>query len=149
VITKTAPPTATPGGPINYAITVTNNGPDAATNVVVTDVLPASVTFVSATPSQGSCSGTTTITCTLGALGNGASATIALVVNVTAGEGTPIVNTATVDSTEVDPTPANASATATVIVGASIAGVPTASEWALVMLAMMLATLALMRLRQS
>ncbi len=38
----------------------------------MTDVLPA-VVLVSATPSQGTCSGTTTITCNLGPVGgNGA-----------------------------------------------------------------------------
>ena len=35
-------------------MTLTNNGPDAATNVSVTDQLPDGVTFVAATPSQGS-----------------------------------------------------------------------------------------------
>ena len=32
---------------------MSNNGPDAATNVTLQDLLPAGVTFVSATPSQG------------------------------------------------------------------------------------------------
>ncbi len=145
-ITKTGPSTVPSGGNIQYTITVSNAGPDSASNTTVTDTLPAGVTFVSATPSQGSCSGTTTVTCTLGTLTNGASATITLVVHVVATSGT-IVNTATVDSTEDDPTPANATATATVAVGATIAGVPTASTWALLAMAMMLATLAAMKLR--
>ena len=34
-------------------MTLTNNGPATATNVTVTDLLPAGLTFVSATPSQG------------------------------------------------------------------------------------------------
>uniref|UniRef100_UPI0026131A4C T9SS type B sorting domain-containing protein n=1 Tax=uncultured Aquimarina sp. TaxID=575652 RepID=UPI0026131A4C len=38
------------GDTINYTITVTNNGPAAATNVSLTDVLPVGVTFVSANP---------------------------------------------------------------------------------------------------
>ncbi|HEV7764079.1 MAG TPA: DUF11 domain-containing protein [Thermoanaerobaculia bacterium] len=146
-ITKTGPPSVPTGGQINYTITVDNGGPDSATNVVATDILPAGVTFVSATPSQGSCSGTTTVTCTLGTIANGASATIVLTVNVTAPEGSSIVNTATVDSDETDPTPTDATDTATVGVGANVAGVPTASEWALLMLAMMLAAFAVIRLR--
>lgn len=143
-ITKTGPATVPSGGQINYTITVTNGGPDPSTNTVVTDVLPAGVTFVSATPSQGSCSGTTTVTCTLGTLASSASATIALVVNVTAPSGASIVNTAAVDSDESTPV---ASAPATVAVGAALAAIPTASSWALLALAMMLGTLAIVRLR--
>lgn len=75
-ITKIAPATVESGDQLEFAITVTNNGPDTATNVDVTDVLPAGVTYVSATPSQGSCSGATTVTCNLGTLLNGGSATI-------------------------------------------------------------------------
>jgi uncharacterized repeat protein (TIGR01451 family) len=46
---------ATPnvGDTISFSVTLSNNGPDAATNVQVTDLLPAGLTFVSATPSQG------------------------------------------------------------------------------------------------
>jgi uncharacterized repeat protein (TIGR01451 family)/fimbrial isopeptide formation D2 family protein len=50
-VTKSQPSPATvnPGGTITYTVTVTNNGPAIATNVVVTDTLPAGSTFVSAT----------------------------------------------------------------------------------------------------
>src|SRR5262249_47139174 len=46
---------ATPnvGDTITFMITLTNNGPDPATNVRETDLLPAGLTVVSATPSQG------------------------------------------------------------------------------------------------
>ncbi len=49
-----------------FQITVTNTGATDALDVVVTDALPAGVTFVSATPSQGSCPGTSLVTCNLG-----------------------------------------------------------------------------------
>ena len=60
------PDPAASGGDLLYKMLIVNNGPDTATGVVATNVLPASVTLVSATPSQGSCSGTTTVTCNLG-----------------------------------------------------------------------------------
>ena len=61
-----------------YTLTVTNNGPDDATNVSLVDTLPADVDWQSATPSQGSCvhSGEPlggTVTCTLGTIANGAN----------------------------------------------------------------------------
>src|SRR5262249_54604255 len=46
---------ATPnvGDVITFTITLTDNGPDPATNVELTDLLPAGLTFLAATPSQG------------------------------------------------------------------------------------------------
>ncbi|MGH8010180.1 MAG: choice-of-anchor P family protein, partial [Candidatus Binatia bacterium] len=70
---------------LTYTLEVTNNGPDGADDVVVTDTLPAGVTFVSATPTQGSCSQMAgVVTCNLGDLVNGGTATIAIVVTPTA-----------------------------------------------------------------
>jgi uncharacterized repeat protein (TIGR01451 family) len=53
-VTKTVS-NATPnvGDTITFTVTLQNSGPDSATNVTVTDLLPAGLTFVSATPSQG------------------------------------------------------------------------------------------------
>src|SRR5262249_44537645 len=42
------------GDTITFTVTVTNSGPDSADNVQVTDLLPAGLTFVSATASLGS-----------------------------------------------------------------------------------------------
>jgi len=105
-----SPDPVTVASNLTYTITVSNAGPDAATQVTVTDILPGSVTFVSATPSQGSCSGTGTVTCNLGTINNAASATVSLVVRPTAAGA--VSNTATVTATSTDPVPGNNSATA-------------------------------------
>jgi uncharacterized repeat protein (TIGR01451 family) len=121
-ITKTGPATAIPGNAISYTITVTNNGPSDAAAVTVTDVTPTGLSFVSATPSAGSCSGTSTMTCTLGTMVAAQTRTIVVVYNVPAGYTTPdpIVNTATVSSSTNDSNPANNSATALTSVGADL-----------------------------
>jgi uncharacterized repeat protein (TIGR01451 family) len=95
---------------LTYAIHVNNNGPEAAAGVVVTDPLPAGVDLVSATPDQGSCSGTTTVTCNLGSIALNGDVDISVVVtphNVTSD----LANTATVTSTSSDANPSNDSAT--------------------------------------
>jgi uncharacterized repeat protein (TIGR01451 family) len=96
---------AAPGTQFTYSIVVTNLGPATATGVTVTDDLPAGVTFVSATPSQGNCTGTTTVTCDLGTIAQGGGAQIALL--VTKNVGGSVDNTATVDGNENDPNLAN------------------------------------------
>jgi uncharacterized repeat protein (TIGR01451 family) len=46
-------PTPNVGDTVTFTITISNHGPDSATNVAVHDLLPAGLAFVSATPSQG------------------------------------------------------------------------------------------------
>jgi uncharacterized repeat protein (TIGR01451 family) len=89
----------------NYVIVATDLSAGNATGVTVTDTLPAGVTLVAAVPSQGTCSGTTTVTCTLGTLLGGTSATIDMTVTKTVGGS--VANTASVSGTQSDPNPAN------------------------------------------
>ncbi|MCP3937732.1 MAG: DUF2341 domain-containing protein, partial [Actinomycetia bacterium] len=108
-LTKTDSPDPAPSnGPLLYNLLVTNNGPHSATVVEVTDTLPASTTLQSATPSQGSCSGTTTVTCNLGAILSGGTASIEILVT-TSGTGT-INNSASVTAHEIDLVPGDNSA---------------------------------------
>ncbi len=113
-VTKTdSPDPVTEGGNVTYTIVVTNNGPGDATNVTLTDTLDELVAFVSATPSLGTCSESTgTVTCAIGSLANGATATVTVVVTTPdVAEPMQITNTVTVSGTETDPVGSNDSAT--------------------------------------
>lgn len=97
------------GNNLTYILTVRNNGPSPATGVVVTDTLPVVVTLLSSSATQGTCSGPGVVTCNVGNLANGASATITIVVK-TIRDGT-IGNTADVTGNETDPNLNNNTAT--------------------------------------
>jgi uncharacterized repeat protein (TIGR01451 family) len=105
-----------PGSNITYTIDVDNLGPYAAETLVITDVLPAGMTYVSATGENSSCSfnaGTSTVTCTLSSLASCADEVITLVVNAPAGtpSGTILTHTAAVTSATADPDTTNNSET--------------------------------------
>ena len=110
-IVKTSSPRTPSGTQATYNLLVTNNGFRQATNVTVSDVMPAGVTYVSSTPSQGGpCSyAAPNFSCNLGAINSGASASITIVVSSSG--GTAPTNTATVRRTEYDPVTANDTST--------------------------------------
>jgi uncharacterized repeat protein (TIGR01451 family) len=108
-ITKVGPSAVSFNTNATYMITVSNAGPSNSQNVVVTDVIPSNTSFVSATPSQGSCSGTATVTCNLGTVNAGSSATITLI--LTFNSGNSVTNTASVTADTPDPNLANNSST--------------------------------------
>lgn len=129
VLTKTDAPDPAPAqGTLTYTLAVTNLGPDTATWVTVADALPASVTLLSVTPSQGTCTRGPTTTCVLGTLAAGTAATVSLVVEISATSPPSIVNAAAVAGAEIDPNPANNSASAITTVttnpGCTITGTP-------------------------
>ena len=71
-----AAPSVPAGSDVSFVVTVRNDGPSTATGVLVADLVPSELTFVSATPTQGSCSGAV---CRLGRLRRGAAAQIVVV----------------------------------------------------------------------
>jgi uncharacterized repeat protein (TIGR01451 family) len=79
-VVKDGPVTAHAGGTIDYAVTVTNHGPDPASNVIVTDPLDALVT-VTSLPGNCILNGTTVL-CLAGHIAAGESKTIAFTVTV-------------------------------------------------------------------
>jgi uncharacterized repeat protein (TIGR01451 family) len=100
------------GNEVTYKLTVTNGGPDAASSIVVTDPLPAGVTFVSA--SAGCTEAAETVTCNLADLASGGTASFDIVVK-TVQVGT-LTNQASVTSATPDDITGNNSATETTTV---------------------------------
>lgn len=119
-IVASAPGTVASGSTLTYTIASLNSGPDAATAVVITDVLPAGTTFESVSVSPGTCTAPAqgaagTVTCTLGLQPKAARVKESIVVNVTAPSGTVITNTVSVTAATPDPNK-NHSATVTTTV---------------------------------
>lgn len=109
-VTKTGPSLVTEGHDLTYHLTATNNGPANATAVAVTDTLPPNSTFVSA--SAGCTQSAGVVTCAVGSLAAGASASFDI--TVTAGSaGSTLVNTATIAGDQSDPVSGNNTATVT------------------------------------
>ena len=109
------------GSSLTYTITVLNSSSNAANNVIVADTLPAGVNLVTATPDQGSCTGTTSLTCNLGTLNGFGNVVITIVVNPTA-EGL-VANTVLVTSSAFEPNSSDNSATSNTIVGQATTGI--------------------------
>ena len=100
------------GGSFTYTLTVTNDGPSTANGVVVTDVLPAGVSFDTGSASQGTVTESSgTVTANVGTLASGASATITLNVDVDNSARGTLTNAVSVTSTETDTNSANNSDT--------------------------------------
>lgn len=115
-IAKTAAPEPVDQGTnLTYTIQVTNNGPAVAQGVSVSDPIPAQVTYVSSSTTQGSCTQSAgTVTCPIGAMSVGQ--VVVITINVTASSFTSSTvtcngqqfnscNTATVTTTTSNPNP--------------------------------------------
>ena len=102
---------------LTYTLQVLNPGPGSATGVIVTNLLPAGVSFVSASASQGTCSTNgPLVICNLGTLTNGVTATATIVV-MPAIAGAVLTNVAMVVRNEADANLTNNVVTNTVTSG--------------------------------
>ena len=108
-------PSPAVGTMVTFTVTATNAGPSPATGVVVTDALPAGLTLVSATPSQGSY---TAPTWTVGDLNVGTPATLTIVASVDA-PGALVNQAQKTQQIEADPNPTNDSASVSLNAAAS------------------------------
>jgi len=121
-VLKDGPGLAAAGANVTYNLTVSNSGPDNAVSVVLSDPLPAGMTFVSLQQNSGPafvCSspavGTNgTVSCTLATFTSGSSATFSLTVKIdpAATGGTIFTNIATISSATPDPNSENDSGAA-------------------------------------
>lgn len=109
-----SPDPVTAGNNLTYVITVTNNGPSAAADVVVSDLLSADLAIVSVTANGGgSCNagvpGSVATSCAFGNVLNTATRTMTVVARVAPStpDGTVISNNASVSSSTADPDNAN------------------------------------------
>jgi uncharacterized repeat protein (TIGR01451 family) len=100
-VTKTAAADTVPvGGTIRFSARVVNHGPDTATGVTLNDTLPAELTLVSITATQGSCT-TSPPACALGTLAAGAEVTVTIVTR--ANQARVLTNRTSVTAAEPDP----------------------------------------------
>lgn len=118
-LTMTGPASTAFRSSATYVLTVVNNG-QAAAQVNLTDSLPAiGATFVSTTASQGTCATSGMLmTCQLGSMASGATASVTVVLNVAA-EITSQASAVALDpvgNVVADPTPANNSASVTTVI---------------------------------
>ncbi|MBB1088523.1 DUF11 domain-containing protein [Lysobacter sp. SG-8] len=120
--------TYVPGSTTTYTVVVTNNGPSAASNVLISDPQPTGAvtpTFTSWTCSAAggaSCpnaSGNGSIAETVPSLPDGGSLTYSIVAAIPSGAVDPLTNTVTVSSDTSDPTPDNNTASDTDTAAAS------------------------------
>ncbi len=115
-VTKTSTPDPVRAGePVSSTITVRNAGPSPASDVVVVDDLPEGLGAVTATATGGTCEvAARAVTCRLGTLAVGGTATVTVRATVAAGSlAVSVTDLARVTSPTPDPNPSNNTSAAT------------------------------------
>jgi uncharacterized repeat protein (TIGR01451 family) len=102
-------PTPNVGDTVTFTVTLSDNGPDTATNVAINDSLPSGLSLISATPSEGTYSGGVWA---VGTVDPSLNQTLTITARVVSPN--PQTNTASIaQSDQFDPDPTNNSASAT------------------------------------
>jgi uncharacterized repeat protein (TIGR01451 family) len=140
-VLKTA--SVNPDDTVEFDITVTNNGPDDAENVVVTDPLPPCTTYIS-----DDCGGADVPpwTWNVGDLPVNTSAICTITVDGSGCEGEQI-NIASATSDQTDPNPGDESSTATFQLGGGVLEIPTLGRWGILALIGLLIGVGIWRMR--
>ncbi|MBF0622182.1 MAG: PKD domain-containing protein [Magnetococcales bacterium] len=95
---------------LTYTMTVSNQGTESASEVVTSSTLDSNMSYVSATPEQGSCTQSgSTVTCQIGTMAGGASVDIVLIVQAT--ESGSVSHSVVVSSSTVDSDTSNGTST--------------------------------------
>ncbi|HET9224345.1 MAG TPA: lamin tail domain-containing protein [Roseiflexaceae bacterium] len=120
-VSSTWPGGAPAGSQVNYVITYANNGVGAASNVIVTDTLPAGVTFLPTGSTPPTSISGQVIAWNIGELDPLASGTLNVRVQINAGQGAQLTNNIVITATPPDdPTAtANNSESRILVVGAT------------------------------
>ena len=106
-----------PHDELEFDLTITNDGPQDALGITVTDTLPEDITFLGASNDTADCSEASgTVTCTIGELAADDSLTITLATTVNTETPGELVNQADLETVGNDPNPDNDSSEATVTV---------------------------------
>ncbi len=123
-ITKTADQTnPLSNETVNFTVTVTNNGPEPATEIDINETLPTGLTLVQATPSQGTYNQITKLWAVGSlAVGNSATLTLETTVNSNISQDS-LINKAFIQGlNQSDPTIANDTSAVTIYISIPISG---------------------------
>lgn len=106
-VSISGPTSAARGTTITYVISVANNGPSSASNVVLTDSVSSGGSYAGANASQGTCQLIKgSVSCSLGTLASGGTAGSVVSIRITAKVGSAITNLASASSKKTKTAPA-------------------------------------------
>jgi uncharacterized repeat protein (TIGR01451 family)/LPXTG-motif cell wall-anchored protein len=127
IVKSASVPQVGAGGAFTWLLDVTNNGPDTATNVSISDIVPSQVVVTGVSSSDFTCSNSgNTVTCTKASMAVGATGHIAAAVTVpTAAADGNVTNIGSVTASQPDPDPSNNSDDASVTIVAQAPPPPT------------------------